>query len=322
MSFKKNTAITGLTFGLVSATDGSDVTTGSVTGYYTLDGGSQATISGTPVHEGNGQWSVNLTSGEMNGNIVGLSFSHASAISVHFTIKTDTKIVSELKDETMRGTDGANTLAPDNSSISDILIDTNELQSNQGNWATATGFSTFDPASDTVVNVTNVANNADMRGTDGANTLAPDNSSISDILIDTNELQSNQGNWVTGDSAATIATATRVEMDANSTKLQAIVDDTNTTIPSLIASLEDLSAAEVKAQLVAALTTDALAEPATLPASNASLAEKLAYLFAVAGNKQTQTSATQTIRNRLDSADISSATTSDDGTTLTRGAHG
>lgn len=49
----------------------------------------------------------------------------------------------------MRGTDGANTVAPDNASISSILADTNELQQNQGDWATATGFSTHN-ASDVV----------------------------------------------------------------------------------------------------------------------------------------------------------------------------
>lgn len=96
--FKKNTAVTGFPFGLVSATDGSAITTGTVTGYYTLDGGTQGTISGTPVHEGNGQWSVNLLQAEMNGDLVGLLFTHTSAIPVSFSIKTDTKLVSELND--------------------------------------------------------------------------------------------------------------------------------------------------------------------------------------------------------------------------------
>ena len=72
----------------------------------------------------------------------------------------------------MRGTDGANTVAPDNATIGTtltdlttytgsalpkiraILVDSDELQQNQGNFATATGFSTFDPASDVVANVT------------------------------------------------------------------------------------------------------------------------------------------------------------------------
>ena len=42
----------------------------------------------------------------------------------------------------MRGTDSANTVSPDNASITAILADTNELQTNQGNWSTATGFAT------------------------------------------------------------------------------------------------------------------------------------------------------------------------------------
>ena len=95
------------------------------------------------------------------------------------------------------------------SDVSTILADTNELQQNQGNWLTATGFSTFDASVDTVTTDTasRDASKADvsglstfdhttdqvvasnMRGTDGANTVAPDNASITAILADTNELQ-------------------------------------------------------------------------------------------------------------------------------------
>ena len=94
--FKKNTAVTGFPFGLVSATDGSAITSGTITGYYLLDGGTQGTITDTPVHEGNGQWSVDLLAGEMNGDIVGLLFSGGGAVPVSFTIKTDTVLVSEV----------------------------------------------------------------------------------------------------------------------------------------------------------------------------------------------------------------------------------
>jgi len=93
--FKKNTAVTGFAFTLVNKADGSPITSGTVTGYYLLDGGTQGTIAGTPVHEGNGQWSVNLTAGEMNGDVVGLLFTHANAVAVHFTIRTTTQLVSE-----------------------------------------------------------------------------------------------------------------------------------------------------------------------------------------------------------------------------------
>lgn len=98
-AFKKNTAVTGFLVHLVSTSDGSDITTGTPVGYYTLDGGTQTAIGDvTPVHEGNGVWSFDLTAAEMNGDVVGLTFTHASAITQHFTIRTDTKIVSDLND--------------------------------------------------------------------------------------------------------------------------------------------------------------------------------------------------------------------------------
>lgn len=50
--------------------------------------------------------------------------------------------------------------------IVDVLADTNELQANQGNFATATGFSTFNPTTDTVANVTLTATTTNL--TNGA----------------------------------------------------------------------------------------------------------------------------------------------------------
>lgn len=90
MSFIKNQAVTGFTFSLTNKTDGSAVTTGTTTGYVTLDGGTQTAIAGSPVHEGNGQWSVNLTAAEMNGDVVGLIFVNSSAFTESFTINTIT----------------------------------------------------------------------------------------------------------------------------------------------------------------------------------------------------------------------------------------
>lgn len=89
MALKKNTAVTGFTFAMVTPA-GVDVTTGTPVGYYTLDGGTQTAIGDvTPVHEGNGQWTVDLTAAEMNGDIVGLVFTHASAVTATFTIITE-----------------------------------------------------------------------------------------------------------------------------------------------------------------------------------------------------------------------------------------
>ena len=116
----------------------------------------------------------------------------------------------------MRGTDdallAASYTAPDNASIAAILVDTNDLQTNQGT-VDLTPIQTvvdailvdtnelqlnyFKPATDTVANVTTVTTNLDMRGTDNAllstSYVAPDNVSIAAILVDTNDLQINQG---------------------------------------------------------------------------------------------------------------------------------
>lgn len=96
--FKKNTAVIGFTFGLVNATTGAAVTSGTTIGYYILDGGVQNTLSDTPVHEGNGQWSVNISAAEMNADMVGLIFINSSAIPESFTIRTVDKRVSDLND--------------------------------------------------------------------------------------------------------------------------------------------------------------------------------------------------------------------------------
>jgi hypothetical protein len=82
--------ITGFSFKLRNPQTGGDVNSGSVTGYYLLDGGIQGTIAGTPVPEGHGRWSVNLLGSEVDGAQVGLDFEDsASGASASFTIFTE-----------------------------------------------------------------------------------------------------------------------------------------------------------------------------------------------------------------------------------------
>jgi hypothetical protein len=89
MGFKKNNAVAGFSFVLVNKANGSAVTSGTINGYITKDGGVQASLANNPAHKGNGQWSINLTAGEMNADCVGLLFVHTDAVPVHFTIKTE-----------------------------------------------------------------------------------------------------------------------------------------------------------------------------------------------------------------------------------------
>jgi hypothetical protein len=146
---------------------------------------------------------------------------------------------------------GFNTVAPDNVSITAILADSNELQTNQGNWLTATGFNTVAPDNASITAIKGktdqltftVANevdsnsltggtspaaiyteftsgsNADAFKATGFNTVVPDNASITLILADSNELQTNQGNWLTATGFATVnpdnASITLILADTN-----------------------------------------------------------------------------------------------------------
>ena len=144
-----------------------------------------------------------------------------------------------------------------------VLADTNELQTNQGDWATATGFSTFNPSTDTVANVTTVqttVSNTDMRGTDGANTVAPDNASITAILADTNELQLNQNNWLTATGFSTFDPAT--DTVARVTLVDTTTDLTNqnaggTTPAAVYTYFTDLSREDAFKADVSSLATQA-----------------------------------------------------------------
>ena len=78
---RKNTASQIVSFQAISTTDGSDVTAGSPTVYYTIDGGTQGTGAGTTAHEGNGQWSYAPTQAETNGNHVAFTFVLSGAVS-------------------------------------------------------------------------------------------------------------------------------------------------------------------------------------------------------------------------------------------------
>ena len=88
MSFEKGKSVNGFTFALISRADGSAIITGTVNGFVTVDGGVQQSLTNAPAHEGNGQWSTAVTSAEMDGDIVGLLFTHVDAVPAQFTLAT------------------------------------------------------------------------------------------------------------------------------------------------------------------------------------------------------------------------------------------
>lgn len=70
---------------------------------------------------------------------------------------------------------------------------------------------------------------------------------------------------------------------------------------------------------VYALLNGAQAEPAAVPASNASPVVKIGFMFAKMRNKRTVTATTELLRTAGDTATIATAALSDDGTTFTKG---
>lgn len=79
---------------------------------------------------------------------------------------------------------------------------------------------------------------------------------------------------------------------------------------------------DVNAEVVDTLSVDTYTEPTSPPAATSSLKDKIVWLFSLGRNKITQTATNQKVRNDSDSADIGNSTTSDDGTTFTRGKFG
>lgn len=88
-------------------------------------------------------------------------------------------------------------------------------------------------------------------------------------------------------------------------------------------NLNDLSAAQVKAQVVAALNTDTYAEPGQgAPVATTTLVDKIGHLYKAYRNKKTQTSATFSLFADDAVTVDQKAAVSDDGTTFTSGEIG
>ena len=174
--------------------------------------------------------------------------------------------------------------------LSAIVTDTNELQ---GDDIPGT-LSTIDGKIDTLDTVADGIQTDLSNGTDGLGALK--------ALIDTLDTVADAVKAVTDnlpDSGAL-------------NDLAAILTDTGTTIPGLIAAVDTV----VDAIYSALLTTHA--EVGSIPSASASTLDKLELLFMALRNKFTSTASEQNICNDAGSS-IGSNTVSDDATTLTKG---
>ena len=89
--------------------------------------------------------------------------------------------------------------------------------------------------------------------------------------------------------------------------------------PVDLSGLNDLSAAQVNAEVVDVLSVDTFAELSAPPAATSSLKDKITWLFMYARNKVTQTATTRTLYRDDTTTVAGTSGTSDNGTTFTKG---
>lgn len=123
-----------------------------------------------------------------------------------------------------------------------------------------------------------------MRGTDNAATSAElsthdgkldtVDTNVDSVLTDTNELQTD---WTNGGRLDLIldARSSQSSVDTIDTNVDAILVDTGTTIPAQISALNDLSAAEVNAEIVDVLTVDTIADSYATDGSQPTIAQAI-----------------------------------------------
>jgi len=286
---RKNTASQTIAFQMNATADGSAVTTGTPTVYYTIDGGAQGTGAGASVHEGNGQWTYTPAQAETNGNHVAFTMALTNAIAQTVNVwpvsfdPTDA-VRMGLTSLPNAAADGAGGLP-----ISDaggLDLDT-LLGYLTAAVATATALATAQTDLDTIT------------GTDGV-TLA-----TAQALYAPNK--------VVPDAAGVAPTAAenRAEMDSNSTQLAAIVADTNELqaddVPGLIAALNNVSVSD----LLTTQMTESYAADGAAPtlAQSLMLIQQSLGDFSIAGT-------TITVR-QVDGSTTAATFTLDDGTNPT-----
>jgi hypothetical protein len=201
---KKNVASQSVGAEMITAADGT-IFTGAVSVLVTINNGTQTAGGGTaPAHEGNGYHSYAPTQAETNGDHLAFTFIGTGAISATIQVYTT---FPQTQDHTTPIANIDTVVDLIKVDTTAILVDTGTTVPNQ-----ISALNDFNPATDAVANVTLVGTtttNTDMRGTNSAllaaSYTAPDNTSITNILGDTNELQLNQGNWLTATGFSTSA---------------------------------------------------------------------------------------------------------------------
>lgn len=216
-AMKKNTASQSVGVQMINASDGSAFT-GSASVFVTIDNGTQSAGGGAaPVHEGNGYHSYTPTQAETNGDHISFTFTGSGAVPVSVQVYTNFPQTGD--NYTRLGAPAGSSVSADVAAVKSdtgaILVDTGTsgvivaTNNDKAGYSISGTKTTLDALNDiaataivsggaittsggavsNVTTVTTCTTNTDMRGTDNAllaaSYTAPDNASISAILVDT-----------------------------------------------------------------------------------------------------------------------------------------
>ncbi|CUS04248.2 protein of unknown function [Candidatus Promineifilum breve] len=161
-----------------------------------------------------------------------------------------------------------------------------------------------DPADDSDIDA-QLAAIAGYLDTEVAAILAAVDTEIAAILAKVNNLPANPA-----------AVGSAMTLAANAVNAAALAADA---VAEMQAGLSTLTAGQVNAEVVDALSVDSYAEPGVVPGATSSLKDKIGWLFMMARNKRVTTSNQDRVRNDADTADVGTATLNEDGSAFTSG---
>jgi len=102
--------------------------------------------------------------------------------------------------------------------------------------------------------------------------------------------------------------------------VDSILTDTGTTLPAQLSGLNNVSTAEVNAQVLDVLNVDTYAEPGQgIPPASPTIRQMLHYLYKMLRNKKEQTATVLSLYDDAGTTVDQKASVSDDGTTFTKG---
>lgn len=150
-----------------------------------------------------------------------------------------------------------------------------------------------------------------------AGTKVPDSTTIG--TPDVNVLRAANVAWASGAITAAVIATGAIDADAVATDAVTEIQSGLATSAS-ISALNNVSAAQVNAEVVDALNTDTYAEPGqATPGATVSLAAKINYLYKAWRNRHTATATQYTLYNDDGTTVAQKAVLSDDATTFDRG---